>query len=173
MFDLSVYGAVGFSGSRDISTNHIQAIVRKLNALQTKILVGCADGVDACVRSYAPDARVFSVDRSAPQPEYKGAKGGAAFAKRSQDMIDHLAKEENPLLIAFPGGSAPVGLTVGKGFAGLGSGTWATISYAAGKSIPVIVFCREHELPWNGWIPSESGNSFYYKHIEEQITLDL
>jgi len=147
-------GAVAFSGSRSpatAATAEQLAAVLDIIRPGIPVLVGCARGVDAAVRSARADAFIFRVQ------EISGSATIARpyhFAKRSQWMIRTLAELPAPLLVAFPTGPCPAGLVPSSNarrcFAGHGSGTWATAAFAAGLNIHVLI-CSQNIRDLNAW----------------------
>ena len=137
---------VGFTGSRDGFANKalLETVVNSL--VNVPIAVGCARGVDAQIRRLRGDATVYSV---ASPGAGSGARSWAvALARRSMAMVDDCY-----LLIGFASVSCPLDVYPAHSFVGGGSGTWASIAYAAGRGIPVVVFLDlDNEICLPEWI---------------------
>lgn len=124
--------AVGFSGSRSFAPAAVGLAVSVL-PVGVPVLVGCAGGVDAHVRSLCPSASVFRVP---------GA-GRGAFAARSVAFVRAVAGAGG-VLLSFPSGPCPVGLlpssVSSRAFCGSGSGSWASLALAVGLGVPCFVY---------------------------------
>jgi hypothetical protein len=136
--------AVGFCGSRRgfVSSRAEAAFCSVAALVSAPVLVGCARGVDAVVRSAFLSPVVFSVSGSSR----------SAFAARSVRFVRAL-RARGGLLVSFPGGACPPGLVPsslsGRCFCGSGSGSWASVAFAAGVGCPVLVW-----VPRVSWVPS-------------------
>ena len=147
--------AVGFTGSRSLPASFRVLVASAVAGLApAPVVVGCAAGADAFVRSAAPGARVF---RAA---SFAGPWRGR-LAARSAAMVRFVAASPSPLLVGFVSGSCPAGLVPSPAasacFAGVGSGSWASLALAAGLGVPVVVFwCGPGPvaLPpaWGSWV---------------------
>ncbi|MDX2215266.1 MAG: hypothetical protein SFY66_18525 [Oculatellaceae cyanobacterium bins.114] len=108
----------------------------------TENCCGDARGVDSSVRSALPGAEVFRVEGS----------GRGAFAARSIRFVRALAAAGG-VLVSFPGQPCPVGLAPSplssRCFCGLGSGSWASVAFACGLRLPVVVW-----VPCSTWVPA-------------------
>lgn len=132
---------VGFSGSRNpggaIPSGVICAAIAAVSP-SASVLVGCAKGVDAVVRSaLGSRCQVFSVSSG------QWGSGRGAFAGRSTACVKAVAAAGG-LWVSFPCSACPVGLlpsgSSSKCFSGSGSGTWASLAYALGSGVPCLVF---------------------------------
>lgn len=151
---LTLYRTAGFTGSRMLPRPDV---VRCANIAEVamnfglKILVGDAPGCDITVRRAAPLAIVFRHDPNLPKR--------AALAYRSIQMIDTLARSTAPILIAYPDRPCPEALRPsrrpGDCFNGSGSGTWATVCYALGQGVPVVVWPGFYKVPAPSWSIAE------------------
>lgn len=136
---LASASCVGFSGSRSVPCAESAAAVRLAVAAVgagVPVSVGCASGVDALVRSLCPHARVFSVSEV-------GFSGRGAFARRSQLCVESVAVPGG-VWVSFPSAACPAGLlpsaSAARCFSGFGSGSWASLSYAAGLGVACLLF---------------------------------
>jgi hypothetical protein len=136
---LTTESVVGFSGARRPSASTVMAVRWALAQLSdaTRVVVGCADGVDALVRATIPPARlrVFAVAA--------GGFGRGAFAARSIACVRAVAAADG-LWVSFPDGNCPLGLlpaaSAAACFAGYGSGSWASLALALGLQMRALVF---------------------------------
>lgn len=127
---LSAGRPVGFSGSRSVAPpSAVLGAVVSVLGVGASVCVGCAAGADRVVRSAFPSARVFAVV----------APGRGGFAARSVALVRSVSA-----LVAFPSRPCPVGLVPSSSssrcFCGLGSGSWASVAFAAGLGLPVAVW---------------------------------
>jgi hypothetical protein len=143
---------VGFTGSRKgFQIKHLVKVV-SLSVIQAghSVVVGCASGVDAVVRQFCPQARVFSVAAPGAGSPVSFA---AALARRSQAMVSACS-----VLVGFASVACPSGVCPANHFSGGGSGTWASIAYAISQGLQVFVFpAAGVSLPaWSGgqWLPA-------------------
>lgn len=151
---------VGFSGGRRLSPAFrpvVAGVVASVLASGRSVAVGCAGGADDFVRAAAPNARVFTVPGSGWRP-------AAWFAARSIALVQAAANGGSGSgFVAFPAAPCPAGLfpspSAAACFCGLGSGSWASAAFAAGLSLPVVVFpCGFSALPpWGNWVSAGSG----------------
>lgn len=129
---LSVFPVVGFSGSRSCPA----AVAAALSALPSlpvggPVLVGCAPGVDAAVRSAVPSAQVFAAASQRP----------AALAARSATMVSAVAGAGGVLVVCPAAGQpCPAGVRPGSAFSGGGSGSWASCALAVQLGAAVLVW---------------------------------
>ena len=137
---LSSASAVGFSGGRSVPCPaSLRALRSAVAAVPSgvPVFVGCAGGVDAVVRSLAPSASVFSVASGA------FGSGRGAFAARSVACVRAVAAAGG-VWVSFPSSACPAGLVPSSSpsrcFSGLGSGSWASLAFAAGLGLPCLVF---------------------------------
>lgn len=142
---------VGFTGSRSLSAQSQPLVAQVVAAVsQRGIAVGCAAGLDKIVRSACPAAMVFSVKQQPQNIPYP-----ARLARRSVAMVAHVAATSQPLIIGFPVGPCPAGLVPSPSssacFSGKGSGTWASLAYAVGLGLPVVVFGCSSLPAWGQW----------------------
>ncbi len=150
---------VGFSGSRRLSLSFAPAVagvVGSVLAAGCSVVVGCAPGADAFVRSAALGALVFSVAAF--------GSGRGAFAARSVALVRAVAAGGSGSgFVVFPSVPCPAGLSPSARssacFCGFGSGSWASAAFAAGLGLPLVVFpCGFSGLPaWGHWVSAGSG----------------
>ena len=144
---------VGFTGSRNGFTN--KALLKNvLNSLiDVPIAVGCARGVDAQIRRLRDDAVVYSV--ASPGAGSGSRSWTIALARRSMTMVDDCY-----LLIGFASVSCPLDVCPSHSFVGGGSGTWASLAYASGRGIPIVVFLDDGILlpEWTGGHWEKAGS---------------
>jgi len=96
-----------------------------LGGFRGSVGVGCASGVDSLVRSAFPSASVFSVSSFL----VGGRVCRSSFALRSSALVSWCASSGG-LLVAFPLGACPVGVSVSSSFRGCGSGSWGSVALA-------------------------------------------
>ncbi|HAH55312.1 MAG TPA: hypothetical protein DCM02_08545 [Flavobacterium sp.] len=141
---------IAFTGSRKGFNNKtlVQTIARSVAQAGHCVLVGCASGVDAAIRSVVPNAKVFSVASPSAGSVCSPAQ---ALARRSMSMVS-----ASSVLIGFASVACPAGVCPSAHFSGGGSGTWASLAYAVSKGLQVFVFCADGvALPsWSGgqWV---------------------
>lgn len=150
---------VGFTGSRSLAAHYqslVSQVVGSFAARSVPLVVGCAAGADQFVRLAAPQARVFYASGY--------GTGRASFARRSMAMVQAVAASgPGGQLIGFVSAPCPAGLriqsaTPTRAFAGFGSGSWATLSYAASLGLPISVYwCGPGPAPvmpvsWGQWL---------------------
>ncbi len=148
---LSAASVVGFSGSRSPSQLSVAAVeaASVLAPQSASVVVGCARGVDALVRSFFPGASVFSVASG------RWGVGRGAFAARSVACVRAVAAAgSGGLWLSFPSGACPAGLSPSSSssrcFSGSGSGSWASLAFAVGLGVPTAVLL-ESGAPPSGW----------------------
>lgn len=129
----SRFRAVSFSGSRSCSAAVAAAAsVFAFVPPSAAVSVGCASGVDLCVRARFPSASVFSVSSRRP----------SAFAVRSAALVSSCVAACG-LLIVCPAAACPVGLVPSRSasrcFSGRGSGSWASACFAVGLGGAALV----------------------------------
>lgn len=138
---------VGFSGSRAPSRVSLAAVGSAASWVRpgSAVLVGCARGVDARVRSRFPGARVFSVSSG------RFGSGRAAFARRSAACVRAVAAAGG-VWLSFPAGACPVRLVPGSVWrSASGSGSWGSLALAVGLGVPCVVFLPGSVSPPSGW----------------------
>lgn len=146
----------GFSGSRrSVPLGAVRAALAAIPA-GASVFVGCAAGVDACVRSLAAGSRVFRASSF--------GSGRGAFARRSIACVRAVAAARG-VWVSFPGAPCPAGLvpsaSPGRCFCGLGSGSWASLALAVGLGVPSFLFPPVGLVPPAGWgfvaVPGSPG----------------
>ena len=157
---------VGFCGSRSLPSAFsplVSSCVSSIVASGRGVAVGCASGADAFVRGVCSSAVVFSV--------LSFGSGRAAFARRSAAFVSAVVSSGAGCgLVGFVSSPCPAGLFPSAYasccFAGFGSGSWASVAFAVGLGVPVVVFpcvpagvspCSVLPL-WSGsWVCAGSG----------------
>lgn len=130
----SVVLPVGFCGARSLSPSFaplVSSVVGSVMALGAPVVVGCASGADAFVRSACPAAQVFTVGPA--------AWGPGAFAARSAALVRSVAADRGSL-VGFVASPCPVGCAPARSWQGHGSGSWGALALAVGLGCPVVVF---------------------------------
>lgn len=141
----SRYSCFGFSGSRKWlqSPAPLSAAAAAVPP-SSRVLVGCAAGVDAFFRSAFPAAEVFAVSSG------QWGRGRGAFAARSVACV-RAVSAGGGLWVSFPSSPCPVGLLPSSSqsqcFSGFGSGSWASLAFALGSGVPCLVFLGQLPVP--------------------------
>lgn len=143
---------VGFSGSRSPNGAIPAGVLRSAFAAvspSASVLVGCAKGVDATVRSaFGSRCQVFSVASG------QWGSGRGAFAARSTACVKAVASASG-LWVSFPCSACPTGLlpsaSSSRCFSGSGSGSWASLALAVGLGVPCLVFLPAGIVAPLGW----------------------
>lgn len=160
---------VGFSGSRGSEIH--QALYDAVNVILSAgkfaptVAVGDARGVDAVVGSSLPSAKIFKASDF--------GYGRGSFAARSIAVVKYVSENAGSrgLWVSFPSNMCPSGLLVSssasKCFCGSGSGTWASLAYAAGSNIPALVFGQEPPASWD-FSELEPGSGWFYRGCESR-----
>jgi hypothetical protein len=139
------YTCFGFSGSRKWgqSPAPLSAAAAAVPP-GSRVLVGCAGGVDAFFRSAFPDAQVFAVSSG------QWGVGRGAFAARSVACV-RAVSAAGGLWVSFPSSPCPAGLVPSSSqsrcFSGSGSGSWASLAFALGSDLPCAVFLGSLPVP--------------------------
>lgn len=135
---------IGFTGSRHYKTNNIiPEVVKHISIQKQTVLVGDCRGLDTQIITLLDRCMVFKAS-------YYGT-GKSSFALRSIALVNYLHKLGG-LLLAFPLSKPHDALKPSADskqcFAGYGSGTWATVAYAIGKGLTVLLYSeREQDVP--------------------------
>jgi hypothetical protein len=165
---LSSFGCVGFSGSRSPGAESVAAVRVALSRVApgASVLVGCAPGVDAVVRSGVPlsHLQVFSV----------GFTGRGAFAARSAACVRAVAAARG-CWVSFPSVPCPAGLlpaaSSSRCFCGAGSGSWASLAFARGLGLPCLVFLPAGVAAPVGWGLVALGQGWWVAEGAAQLPL--
>jgi hypothetical protein len=151
-------GSFGFSGSRGAAPAVCSAVARAVSP-GSAVFVGCARGVDAAFRGFFPSASVFGASAF--------GLGRGSFAARSCAVVRAVvaAGVSAPALwVSFPSGACPVGLvpsgSSSRAFCGSGSGSWASLAFAAGSGLSCLVFGF---APPAGWGFSSLGCGWWFR----------
>ena len=166
---------VGISGSRSPSSQSLEALAAVLSRLspRSQVVVGCARGIDATVRSAVATGRLRV---------YQASSFGAGrwtYAARSASCVRAVARAiPSCLWLSFPATACPAGLvpsaSASSCFSGYGSGTWASLAYAMGLGIPCMVFLPAGFSAPAGWslVPVSGANHWYlFTPATVQVTL--
>ena len=127
---------VGFSGSRSVVPPVLSSVL-PLVPSSAAVLVGCARGVDAAVRSSLSARCRVRVFRAS-----SFGSGRASFARRSAALVRSLSACRG-VLVCFPGRACPAGVRPSSVFRGFGSGSWGSAALAVGLGVRVCL-----------WLPS-------------------
>ena len=167
---LSAATVIGFSGSRRPSDASRRALRWALGRLDPSalVVVGCARGVDAAVRSSVPCSRLRVFRASS-----FGA-GPGAFAARSIACVRAVAGADDALWTAFPSRPCPVGLlplsSLSSCFSGFGSGTWASLAFALGSGLRCLVFLSPGVSAPAGWpLASVPGTRSWWHYAPASV----
>lgn len=148
--------AVGFSGSRSSVPSACASVV-PLVLSGCPVFVGCAPGVDGFFRAAFPSASVFAAASF--------GSGRGSFAARSVAVVRAVAAAgasagSGGLWVSFPSGACPAGLapsaSSSRCFSGSGSGSWASLAFAAGSGLSCLVFGFAPPASW-GFSPLGGG----------------
>lgn len=138
------FSVFGFSGSRSSVPSGCFSCASLVPA-GSRVLVGCARGVDEFFRSEFPTASVY---RAA---DFGSGRG--SFAARSVAVV-RAVSAAGGLWVSFPSSLCPVGLVPSSSqsqcFSGRGSGSWASLAFALGLGIPCLAFLGSLSCP-PGW----------------------
>lgn len=169
---LASASVVGFSGSRSVPCAESAAAVRRAIAavsVGVPVSVGCASGVDELVRSLCPSARVFEVASV-------GFSGRGAFAARSAACVRSVAVPSG-VWVSFPSGACPAGLlpsaSASRCFSGFGSGSWASLAFAAGLGVACLVFLPPGIAAPAGWGFVAGGGGWFFRPAVVAAQLSL
>ena len=162
---------VGFCGSRSLPSAFSPLVASCVSAVTSAgrgVAVGCASGADrfalSAARSAGAAVSVFSASSF--------GSGRGSFARRSAALVSAVAASGSGCgLVAFVSSACTVGLfpsaSASRCFSGFGSGSWASVAFAVGRGVPVVVFpcvssgvSASSVLPsaWSGsWVSAGSG----------------
>ena len=159
--------AVGFSGSRSSVPSAVSlAAAAVAPPFGPPVFVGCAGGVDEAFRALLPGAAVL---RAA-----SFGSGRGSFAARSVAVVSAVvsAAGSRGLWVSFPSGACPAGLlpsaSSSRCFCGSGSGSWASLAFAAGSGLPCLVFGFPPPAAW-GFAPV--GGGWFFRGAPVQLSL--
>jgi hypothetical protein len=151
---VSSASAVGFSGSRSFVPYSVELVAAAVPA-GVPVFVGCARGVDAAARALFPSARVFSASAF--------GSGRGSFAARSAACV-RAVQSAGGVWVCFPSGLCPAGLapsaSSSRAFCGSGSGSWASLAFAAGLGLPCLVWCFAPPAVWGF---SSLGGAWWFR----------
>ena len=135
---------IAFTGSRNgfSSSWLIKAIALSVVKAGHSVAVGCAQGVDALIRQFVHNAKVFKI---ASPGAGSCSSVSQALARRSQAMVSACQ-----ILVGFASIPCPAGVSPSRHFCGGGSGTWASIAFAVSQGKRVFVF-PSSGLPLPAW----------------------
>ena len=167
MLSISSFGCVGFSGSRSLSGVSVPVLRSSCGLVGSGSVVGvgCARGVDQFVRSAFPSAVVFSASSF--------GVGRSSFARRSVALVQWVAASGSGCWVSFPSGACPAQLSpsavASRCFSGSGSGSWASLAFAAGSGVPCFVFLGS--VPAPRWLVSVGCGWFQFRPAPPQLSL--
>ncbi len=166
---VSSASCVGFSGSRSLSASQFSAVELAVSGLCGQpVSVGCAAGVDELVRRLVPSARVFRVSDC-------GFSGRGAFAARSVACVRSVAVSGG-LWVSFPSLVSDCPALVpssssSRCFSGSGSGSWASLAFAAGLGVRCLVWLPSVAAP--SWLSPVSGCPGWFEFVPSGGQLSL
>lgn len=168
---LSSASVVAFSGSRApggvLPPGVVFGAVSSVSP-SARVLVGCAGGVDALVRSGCPSAEVFAVASG------QWGRGRGAFAGRSCAVVRACA---GGVFASFPCSPCPPGLvpsaSSSRCFSGSGSGSWASLAFALGSGLQGVVWLPSSVSPPPGWGLSAVGGGWWVSAPPAGVQLSL
>jgi len=161
---------VGFCGSRSLPSSFsplVSSCVSAVSSVGRGVAIGCASGADrfalSAARRAGASVSLFSASSF--------GLGRPSFARRSAAFVSAVASSGAGCgLVAFVSSPCPAGLSpssvAARCFAGFGSGSWASVAFAVGLGVPVVVFpcvpsgvSPSSVLPaWSGsWVSAGSG----------------
>lgn len=148
---------VGFSGSRHLPEgDSLDALLHCFAYVPAaaRVVVGCASGADAAVRSEFARAEVFYASSF--------GVGRASFAQRSAAVVAAVAAAGSAgLWVSFPSGRCPSGLVPCRSWrSSSGSGSWGSLALAAGSRVPCLVFSPAG-VP-GGWGFHHTGTGWFF-----------
>ncbi len=162
---------VGFCGSRSLPSAFsplVASCVSSVVSAGRGVAVGCASGADrfalSAARGLGAPVSLFSASSF--------GSGRGSFARRSAALVSAVgASGAGCGLVGFVSSACPVGLfpsvSASRCFSGFGSGSWASVAFAVGSVVPVVVFpCVASGVSaslvfpssWSGsWVSAGSG----------------
>lgn len=161
---------VAFSGGRQFPRGvsaQLPAAIASCVPHSSRVVVGCARGVDEVFRGLFPQANVFYASDF-------GA-GRSSFARRSVAVVGQLG--EGDIFISLPNKECPIlmpSASSSRCFSGSGSGSWATLAYAIGRDVPAAVYLGGRLRCPAGWsLRSVGGGWFLFRPGFSQLSLGL
>lgn len=158
--------AVGFSGSRSVVPRACGVVAAVVPA-GCPIFVGCAAGVDEFFRGAFPSARVFSAASF--------GSGRGSFAARSVAVV-RAVQSAGGVWVCFPSGVCPAGLapsaSSSRAFCGAGSGSWASLAFAAGLGLPCLLGAGEFSPPVV-WGFASLGRGWWFRSAPVPVGVQL
>lgn len=113
-------------------------------------------------------SRVAGLSFSAFVP---GSSSPSAFVSRSRALVSACASA-GALWVSFPSSACPVGLPVSSSWVSSGSGSWSSLSLAAGSGCACLVFSPSG-LPAFGWSGFSSLGSGWFFRPAGSVQLSL
>lgn len=142
------FSTFGFSGSRRGVPPSVLEQAAAAIPPGSRVLTGCAAGVDAYFRSRFPAAEVFSVASG------RWGSGRGAFAGRSAACVRAVAAAGG-LWVSFPASPCPAGLlpssSQSRCFSGFAAGSWSSLAFALGSGVPCLVRLPAGVAVPRGW----------------------
>lgn len=141
---LSSFRSFGFCGSRSlVPPAPVWASVVAAVPAAAPVSCGCVGGLCGLARASFPAASVFRASSF--------GSGRSSFARRSVALVRSVAASPSPVWVSFPAVPCPPGLAPssapGRCFSGAGSGSWASLCFAAGSGVPVLLFLPAPFVP--------------------------
>ena len=135
-------GIVAFAGSRYGSPFGVPAVISGVLAAGGSVRVGCARGVDACVRSLVPASRLAVISVS----DFSHLSIRAALASRTCAVVS-----SSQCVLAFPAASGVLGK--GTGLAVTTALKFGLPVWVAGPICPIGIGWKSQELfGVSGWL---------------------
>ncbi len=135
---------VGFCGSRSLPSAFSPLVFSCVSAVVAAgrgVAVGCASGADrfalSAARAAGASVSLFSASSF--------GSGRGSFARRSAALVSAVSASGSGCgLVAFVSSPCPSALApssaASRCFAGFGSGSWASVAFAVGLGVSVVVF---------------------------------
>lgn len=160
---------VAFSGGRQFPrgvSSQLPAAIADCVPESSRVLVGCARGVDEAFRDLFPHATIFYASDF--------GVGRSSFARRSVAVVDQLGRGD--LFVSLPDKECPILMPSSSSshcFSGSGSGSWATLAYAIGRDIPAAVYLGALSCPVGWSLKNVGGGWFLFRPGFSQLSLAL
>lgn len=160
---------VAFSGGRQFPRGvgkRLPSEIASYVPSSSRVVIGCAKGVDQSFRRLFPQASVFHASHF--------GEGRSSFARRSVAVIDQL--DRGDLFVSLPDKECPrlmPSASSSRCFCGSGSGSWASLAYAIGRDIPAAAYLGELRCPAGWALKSAGGGWFLFRPSSYQLSLGL
>jgi len=155
---------IGIVGSRHLTgaqKNRPRSLAKTAVNCGLQVITGCARGADHAARQGAAShpSRLTVFKATTRQPYH--------LVQRTIQLVNHLAAQPKPLLVAYTTTAAPSGLNHHtNGWQSVGSGTWSAVALATAKGIPVFIYGHGHHLPvsFGHWHQYRSPCAALHRH---------